>query len=137
MTPYDNLEDLLEEVDALFPEEETRELPPRKSNDEVLMVYRNLSYGQDTPSGTMGPPIPARNGDRHRKKAPIPGGAIPAYNADVRRLGRTGEMPETDIDELLNRPEPPGKRKSGCGCFLVLLALLALAGYFLWQRGGF
>ena len=138
MTPYDNLEDLLEEVDTLFPEEaQPRELPPKKPNDEVLMVYRNLSCGQDTPSSTMGPPIPARNGDRSRKKAPLPGGVIPAYNADVRRLRNTGEMAETDVEELLNGPEPPRKRKSGCGCLLILLALLALAGYFLWQRGGF
>ena len=138
MTPYDNLEDLLEEVDTLFPEEaQPRELPPQKPNDEVLMVYRNLSHGQHGPSGKHGPPIPARNGDRTGKKsaAPLPGGAIPAYNADVRRLRTSGEMEDTDVEELLNRPDLPRKGKFGCGCVPVLLlvaAALALVWYFRW-----
>lgn len=134
MAPRDELKELLEEVDALFPESgeaappEAEPTPARRPNDEVLMLYRDLSYGQDTSAG------PARNGDRRRKKAdPLPGGPIPAYNADVRRLNRSGELPETDLDELLNQPDPP--RKKGPGCVPVLLALLVLlaAAWYLWQ----
>lgn len=127
----DEMDDLIRRLDELFPEPkqdgQADAQPPEEPEESV--VFRNYAnhYGADLRNYSNG--YGAGNPQEETPK-PTP---LPVYNGDYRRPAQRHpepdppEAPPRDPEPRPVRKAPRKKKRRGCGCLVIPVALVAMA----------